>query len=127
MASITSVKDLNVYNLAYEAAMDIFSVTKDFPDEERFDLSMQIKRSSRSVVGNIVEAWRRRKYPKNFVSKLTDSEAEADETRLWLDFALDCRYILPELHAELSDKYDHILSMLVKIMQNKDKWCVISK
>ncbi|MDA3910987.1 MAG: four helix bundle protein [Bacteroidales bacterium] len=127
MAIITSTKDIKVYNVAYEAAMEIFRMTKDFPDEERFDLSMQIKRSSRSVVSNIVEAWRRRKYPKNFLSKLTDSEAEADETKLWLDFALDCRYITAELHAELSDKYDHILSMLVKIMQNKEKWCVISK
>ncbi len=124
MAVILSIKDLRVYNLAYEAAMDVFSLTKDFPMEERFDLTSQIRRSSRSVVSNIIEAWRRRKYPKNFVSKLTDSEAEADETKLWLDFAFDCKYISEEQHSILYDKYDYILSMLVKMMQGKDKWCI---
>lgn len=124
MAVILSIKDLRVYNLAYEAAMDVFSLTKDFPMEERFDLTSQIRRSSRSVVSNITEAWRRRKYPKNFVSKLTDSEAEADETKLWLDFAFDCKYISEEQHSVLYDKYDYILSMLVKMMQGKDKWCI---
>jgi len=123
MDLVTSSRELKVYKVAYKAAMEIFLLTKTFPDEERFDLTSQIRRSSRSVVSNIVEAWRRRRYPKNFVSKLTESETEADETLLWLDMALDCNYISIEEHARLSDKYDHILSMLVLMIKDKDKWC----
>lgn len=123
MDLITSSRELKVYKLAYEAAMEIFILTKGFPVEEKYDLVSQIRRSSRSVVSNIVEAWRRRRYPKNFVSKLTESETEADETLLWLDMSLDCNYISKEEHAKLSDTYDHILSMLVLMIKNKDKWC----
>lgn len=74
------------------------------------------------MVSNIVEAWRRRRYPKTFVYKLNDSETEADETILWLDIALDCDYITKENHKKLYDKYDHIISMLVNMINNKDKW-----
>lgn len=123
MDLVTSSRELKVYKVAYMAAMEVFQLTKDFPVEERFDLTSQIRRSSRSVVSNIVEAWRRRRYPKNFVSKLTESETEADETLLWLDISLDCNYISNEKHAEISDKYDHILSMLVLMIKNQDKWC----
>lgn len=123
MDLVTSSRELKVYKVAYKAAMEVFLLTKDFPVEERFDLTSQIRRSSRSVVSNIVEAWRRRRYPKNFVSKLTESETEADETLLWLDISLDCNYISNEKHAEISDKYDHILSMLVLMIKNQDKWC----
>ncbi|MGC9331224.1 MAG: four helix bundle protein, partial [Bacteroidales bacterium] len=75
-----------------------------------------MRKSSRSVVSNIVEAWRRRRYLKTFVYKLNDSETEADETILWLDFSLDCHYISKEKHDKLTEKYDHILSMLVNMI-----------
>lgn len=78
MSIINSARELKVYQLAYESAMEIFQLTKSFPAEERFDLTSQIRRSSRSVTANIIEAWRRRRYPKNFLSKLNDSETEAD-------------------------------------------------
>jgi four helix bundle protein len=123
MDFVTSSRELKVYKVAYKAAMEIFQLTKGYPVEERFDLTSQIRRSSRSVVSNIVEAWRRRRYPKNFVSKLTESETEADETLLWLEISLDCNYISKEEHAKISDKYDHILSMLVLMIKDKDKWC----
>jgi len=123
MDLVTSSRELKVYKLAYQAPMEVFLLTKKFPVEERFDLTSQIRRYTRSVVSNIVEAWRRRRYPKNFVSKLTESETETDETLLWLDMALDCNYISKEEHEKLSDKYDHILSMLVLMIKNRDKWC----
>lgn len=123
MDLVTSSRELKVYKVAYKAAMEVFLLTKTFPEAEKFDLTSQIRRSSRSVVSNVVEAWRRRRYPKNFVSKLTESETEADETLLWLDISLDCNYISIEKHAKISDKYDHILSMLVLMIKDKDKWC----
>ncbi|MEA1873317.1 MAG: four helix bundle protein [Bacteroidota bacterium] len=123
MDLVTSSRELKVYKVAYKAAMEVFLLTKTFPEVEKFDLTSQIRRLSRSVVSNIVEAWRRRRYPKNFVSKLTESETEADETLLWLNMSLDCNYISIEEHARLSDKYDYILSMLVLMIKDKDKWC----
>ena len=82
-------RDLKVYKLAYELAMDIFEVTKSFPPEERYSLTDQIRKSSRSVAANIAEAWKRRQYPKMFISKTTDSASEAAETEVWLDFSKD--------------------------------------
>ena len=96
MATINSARDLEVYKLAYKSSMEIYHLTKSFPPEEKFDLTSQMRRSSRSVPANIIEAWRRRRYPKNFVSKLNDSETEADETIYWLDVAHDCKYITKE-------------------------------
>jgi four helix bundle protein len=122
MAVILSVRELNVYKLAYKSAMEIYQLTKTFPVEEKYDLVSQIRRSSRSVVANLVESWRRRRYPKNFVSKLNDSETEADETILWLDFSLDCNYISKEDYDRLYDNYDHILSMLVKMIDHPEQW-----
>ena len=80
------------------------------------------RRSSRSVSGNIAEAFRKRKYPKAFVSKLTDTEGEAAETQVWLDYALECEYIESKIHAELFDKYDHIISMLVNMSTKPENW-----
>ena len=102
-------------------------MTKNFPPEEKYDLTSQIRRSSRSVVANIVESWRRRRYPKTFVFKLNDSETEADETILWLDISLDCEYITEEKHKKLKDDYDHIISMLVNMINNKQKWQLNTK
>lgn len=93
MEHIRSYKDLGVYKSVIEAAMRIFEITKRFPMEERFSMTDQMRRASRSVCSNIGEAWRKRRYPAHFVSKLSDSEGEAEETRVWLDLALRCKYI----------------------------------
>lgn len=122
MAVINSVRELKVYQLAYKSAMAIFHLTKDYPKEEKYDLISQIRRSSRSVAANIVEAWRRRRYPKNFVYKLNDSETESDETLFWLDISLDCGYIDKTTHEKLCDDYNHIISMLVNMINSPDKW-----
>ncbi|MDA3907318.1 MAG: four helix bundle protein [Bacteroidales bacterium] len=122
MTIINSARELDVYKLAYKASMEIFRLTKSYPSEEKYDLVSQIRRSSRSVTANIIEAWRRRRYPKNFVYKLNDSETEADETKYWLDVSFDCKYIDKETHDRLYDQYDHILAMLVKMITNPEKW-----
>jgi len=115
-------RELRVYQLAFEAAAQIHEITKSFPPEERYSLTDQIRRSSRSVCANIAEAWRRRRYPKNFVSKLSDADAEATETLVWLDFALHFGYISAETHKEFVDRYDHICSQLTLMMAEPGKW-----
>lgn len=122
MEKIRTHKDLKVFQISFEAGMRIFNVSKTFPKEEMYSLTDQIRRSSRSVSGNIGEAFRKRKYPKLFVSKLTDSEGEAAETQVWLDYALECGYIETETHTELFDKYDHIISMLVNMSIKPENW-----
>lgn len=122
MEKIRTHKDLNVFQLSFEAGMMIFEISKTFPKEEMYSLTDQIRRSSRSVSGNIGEGFRKRKYPKSFVSKLTDAEGEAAETQIWLDYALACGYIETGTHAELFDKYDHIISMLVNMSSNPENW-----
>jgi len=83
-------RDLKVYKLAYRLAMDIFKISKSFPQEERYSLTDQTRKSSRSVAANIAEAWKRRRYPKMFTNKTIDSASEAGETEVWLDFSKDC-------------------------------------
>lgn len=103
MAVAESHRELRVHQLEFESATQIHEITKKFPVEEKFSLTDQIRRSSRSVCADIAEAWRRRKYPKNFVSKLTDSDSEATETSVWLDFALHFGYLTAEQHKKLAD------------------------
>jgi four helix bundle protein len=91
--TIKTHRDLNVYQMAFEAAMRIFELTKSFPKEETYSLTDQIRRSSRSVCSNIAEAWRKRRYEAAFVSKLNDAEAEAAETQTWLEFSAKCGYL----------------------------------
>ena len=93
MGNIRSYRELHVYQNAFEAAMEIFELTKNFPAEEKYSMVDQMRRSSRSVCANIAEGWRKRRYPAHFVSKLSDSEGEAEETRVWLEFSLRCKYI----------------------------------
>jgi four helix bundle protein len=124
MEKIRTHKDLRVYQLSFEAGMMIFNTSKQFPKDELYSLTDQIRRSSRSVSGNIAEAFRKRKYPKSFVSKLTDSEGEAAETQVWLDYALECGYLEEICYKELYDNYDHILSMLVTMALNPEKWSI---
>src|SRR3990172_2021713 len=118
MASIRSYKELRVYQAAMDAAMRIFELSKKFPAEERDSLVDQIRRSSRSVCANLAEAWRKRRYLAHFVSKLSDSESEAEETRVWLQFAVRCGYMSETSARELDEKYDRILGQLVLMASN---------
>jgi len=122
MERIRTHKDLNVFQISFESGMRIFEISKKFPSVEKFSLTNQIRRSSRSVSGNIAEAFRKRKYPKSFVAKLSDSEGEAAETQVWLDYALQCEYIDGTIYNDLYDKYDHIISMLVNMSQKPENW-----
>ncbi|MBL7016175.1 MAG: four helix bundle protein [Kiritimatiellales bacterium] len=118
-----SVDDLEVYKLALELQRRIFEITKTFPREEMFSLTDQVRRSSRSVGANIREAWAKRRYPAHFVSKLSDSDGESEETMHWLISALDCKYIEQTLKEELVGEYKHVSGMLNKMMDNPDSWC----
>jgi four helix bundle protein len=119
---IRSHKELEVYKLAFDAAMKIFEISKGFPKEETYSLTDQIRRSSRSVCSNQAEAFRKRRYPKSFVSKLSDSESEAAETQTWLDFAYSCTYIAQQECNELNDIYDHIIGKLVNMSLQPENW-----
>lgn len=103
--------------------MCIFRLSKRFPAEERYALTDQIRRSSRSVCANIAEAWRKRRYVAAFVSKLTDSDGEAAETEVHLDFALHCGYLPHDEHAKLRDHYDHICRQITRMIQDAETWC----
>ena len=122
MAKINTHKDLRVYQLSFESGMEIFQVSKKFPKEEIYSLTDQVRRSSRSVSSNLAEAWRKRRYEKAFIAKLSDCEGEAAETQVWLDYALACEYINEETYTTLYKRYDYILGMLVVMGNNFDKW-----
>lgn len=119
---IQSHKELETYQIAFEAAMEVFELTKEFPIEERYSLSDQIRRSSRSVCANLAEAWRKRRYEGAFLSKLSDSEAEAAETQVWLEFAQACNYADAKIIESLSIKYDRVLGKLVIMINNPSPW-----
>ena len=104
--------------------MRIFESTKSFPADERYSLVDQIRRASRSVCSNIAEAWRRRRYPAHFVSKLNDAKTEAEETRVWLQFANRCGYLSEDDTTELNDTYDKILGQLVRMASEPDQWTI---
>ena len=120
---ISSVRELEAYKLAFEAAMEIFEITKGFPKEEKYSLTDQIRRSSRSVCANIAEAWRKRRYKAMFISKLTDAEQEAAETQTWLEFSLKSHYLDGLNFDRLDDKYEHIFAMLVSMERKADSFC----
>ncbi|MDP1725413.1 MAG: four helix bundle protein [Bacteroidota bacterium] len=124
MNIVKSHRELRVYIRSFELSMEIFMLTKKFPNEEIYSLTDQIRRSSRSVSSNIAEAFRRRKYPKSFGSKLNESEAESAETQNWLDYALACDYINQTDHKKIDDGYGEILGMLVKMQQTPEKWSI---
>ena len=127
MSKIISHKELKVFQLSFEAAMQIFEISKSFPSEEKYSLTDQIRRSPRLVSANIAEARRKRRYEKSFVAKLSDSEGEASETQVWLDYSFACKYINEEIYNELYAKYDHILAMLVKMIFNPKQWTLSKK
>jgi four helix bundle protein len=109
-----------------EAAMEIFEVTKGFPVEERYSLTDQVRRSSRSVCASVAEAWRKRRYANAFVAKLSDAEAEAAETEVWLEMAIRCGYLDATKAAALEGEYEHILGKLVTMLSHPDQWIIRS-
>lgn len=122
MVKIRSHEDLQVFQLAFDASMRIFELSISFPKDEKYSLTDQIRRSSRSVCANLAEAFRKRKYPKYFVSKLVDCEGEAAETQVWLLYAFKCQYIDEACKSDLDDKYNQILGKLVIMGQYPEKW-----
>jgi four helix bundle protein len=116
-------RELRVYQTAFESAMAIFRLSAKWPREERYSLTDQIRRSTRSVCANIGEAWRKRRYPASFVSKLSDADAEAGETLVWLDFAKECAYLAPDDYAGFRARYEQICAQLVTMINQADTWC----
>lgn len=121
---ITRHTELKVYQKAFELAMELFEISKAFPVEERYSLIDQMRRSSRSVCANLAEAWRKRRYKAAFIAKLSDSEAEAAETQVWLQFAVDCQYLHSADTRTHYQRYDEIIAMLVSIIHNPQKWLI---
>lgn len=122
MSGFRSHRDLPVYQDSFQNAREIFQLSKKFPREELYSLTDQIRRSSRSVCANVGEAWRKRRYERLFVSTLNIAEAEAAETQVWLEFALNCEYIPSDQFAELFDAYEHVISQLVYLIHNPTRW-----
>jgi len=120
---IGSVRELEVYRLAFDTAMEIFEISKNFPVEEKYSLTDQIRRSSRSVCTNLAEGWRKRRYKAVFINKLSDAEQEAAETQTWLEFALMCNYINKQIFEKMDDKYEHIFAMLITMERRADTFC----
>jgi len=122
---VKSHEELEAYKLAFGAAMRIFALTKQFPREERYSLTDQIRSSSRSVCANVTEAWRKRRYEAAFICKLNDAETEAAETQTWLRFAVECGYLVPETGRELYKTYNYVIGKLVKMIINPDPWLLL--
>ena len=124
MTHISSYKELRVYQAAMDAAMRIFEISKRFPPEERYSLTDQMRRASRSVCSNIGESWRKRRYRAAFISKLSDSETEAEETRVWLEISWRCGYISRAEGDSLDKEYDNILGQLVTMIDRPEAWLI---
>ncbi|MGA2464728.1 MAG: four helix bundle protein [Thermodesulfobacteriota bacterium] len=119
---IRTHRDLDVFKMAFELAMKIFEESKSFPKEERYSLTDQVRRSSRSICANLAEAWRKRRYEASFLNKLNDAETEGAETQVWLEFALKCDYLREETVQELLMAYDNILGKIVSLINNPKQW-----
>jgi len=120
---IEHFRDLQAYQLAFASAMKIYHISKSFPEEEKFSLVSQIRRSSRSVCSNLAEAWKKRKYMAVFKNKLTDSLQEASETQVWLEFSLACDFIDKELFAELDAEYEVIMAKINTMHKKAHTFC----
>lgn len=121
---IRSYKDLEVYRRAMDLAMEIFHISKGFPEEERYSLTDQIRKASRSVPANISEAWRKRRYRNAFISKLSDAETEASETQVWVEFARRCEYVAEDVAARLDAECDRIMGKIVRMIDEPEKWLI---
>jgi four helix bundle protein len=117
-------RDLEVYRKAFAASMQIFRLSKKFPKEETYSLTDQIRRASRSVCANLAEAWRKRRYEGAFISKLSDSEAEAAETQVWLEFAVECEYLEREPARVLYQTYEEVIGTLVGMINHPETWVI---
>ena len=117
-----SYKDLEAFKKAYSLAMEIFEISKSFPPEEKYSLTDQVRRSSRSVCANFGEAYRRRKYPAHFISKLTDADAENTETEIWIKFSFDCNYLDEALYKSLENKSSEVGRMIGYMINNPEKY-----
>jgi four helix bundle protein len=115
-------RDLKIYQSAYKLAMEIFKESKSFPREERYSLTDQIRRSSRSVATNIAEGFRKRQYPNMFISKMADADSETAETQVWLDFACDCGYLSKVRREELMNGYESVGRMLGSVIRSPEKF-----
>jgi four helix bundle protein len=124
MANIPSFKELRVWQNAIETAMRVFDLSKRFPAEEKYSLTDQFRRASRSVAANIAEAWRKRRYEAAFVSKLNDAESEAAESQTWIEFALRCGFLSSDDAADLDQRYEQILGQLVSMTERPGDWVV---
>lgn len=120
---LQSVKDLEIYKIAFETSMAIFEISKTFPKEERYSLTDQVRRSSRSVCTNLAEGWRKRRYKAVFINKLLDAAQEAAETQTWLEFASASSYINKEQYNVLNEHYEHIFAMLNSMEKKADTFC----
>lgn len=116
--------DLEVFDRAFSAAMRVLELSKAFPAVERYALTDQMRRASRSVAANLAEGWRKRRYPAAFVAKLGDAEGEAAETQVWLQFAVSCGYLAPETARPLYAEYDEIIGMLVRMITRPEDWAL---
>jgi len=121
---IKTYKDLRVFQNAMNAAMKIFELTENFPREEQYSLTDQIRRSSRSVCSNITRAWRKRRFKTPFIAKLNDSEGEACETQVWVEFARQCHYLDDDACNNLEAAYEQIMGQLSKMISQPDKWLI---
>ena|SRR5687768_4116925 len=123
---ISSHRELDVYRRAFDAATQIFEISKKIPREEQYSLTDQIRRSSRSVCANLAEAWRKRSYEAAFIANLSDVEAEAAETQSWLEFAVSCGYLAPDIGKALESVYERILVTIVGMINHADSWILPS-
>lgn len=120
---IQRFQQLRVYAAAVDLRRQVFELSKPWPVEERYALTDQVRRSSRAIGANIAEAWSKRRYQRHFVSKLTDAHAEAAETQVWLDVALECEYLPAHAHEQMLQCADAVQGMLVRMMQQAERWC----
>jgi four helix bundle protein len=121
---IRTHRDLEVYQKAFDAALKIFEASKAFPPEEKYSLTDQARRSSRSVCANLAEAWRKRRYEGAFINKLADAESEAAETQVWLEFAVQCKYMNRDEAASLYRIYHRALGTLVGMINHPETWII---
>jgi four helix bundle protein len=124
MPMVMHFRDLDVYQGAMSLVMEIFALSKEFPPDERFTLTDQIRRSCRSICANLAEAWRKRRYKAAFISKLNDAETEASETQVHLEIGFHHQYIDRETFEELDDACDRIISQIVKMIDQADRWII---
>lgn len=127
MANIRSFKELRVWQNAMDLAMRVFELTKTFPVSERYSLTDQFRRASRSVAANTAEAWRKRRYPAAFVAKLNDAESEAAETQTWVEFSRRCGYLAPIDAEDLDRRCEEILGQIVKMIERPGDWTIVKQ